>query len=155
MILRLYRLSRLALLWVFALAVALAPWLGGSHAEARPVEAMSLYGSLQGGTLVAPEAMMAHSGGMGHDCASSAESGVVMPDAPVTASDHGQGNNPSHNNQMTGCEDMCRMACHVVVILPATASMPCSLAHAHEVRPVATLETVERDVLVPPPRHLA
>lgn len=148
---RLFRLSRLALLWAFAFAVALAPWLGESHVEARPVGTMVM----QGESPLSSEAMAAHSDAMSHDCASLADAGGVMPDDPVTASGHAAGDTASHNNQMTGCEDMCRMACHVVVILPAVASVPGSLAPAHEVRAVATLETVERDVLVPPPRYAA
>lgn len=148
--LRLFRLSCLALLWAFAFALPLVPALGAGHAGAHLVGPMVM----QGETPSASKADATSLNSTVHDCATLAEPGSDKPEHPGAAA-HGDADNPSHTSQMAGCEDMCRMACHGAVILPVAASLPGAFAPAHEQRPVAALETLERDVLVPPPRPVA
>lgn len=164
MIVRPCWLSRLALLWVFALVVAFAPWLGRGHAGADPVEAVALHGRVQGAgqgegaVQSASVPMLVHSaditrGGMSHGCPHHGGGGPAVADAPLMALDPAPGHMPAPASLMTGCEDMCRMVCHEMVILSAISPLHHVHTQAHEPGPVATLETLAGDVLVPPPRQ--
>ncbi len=141
-----HRLWRTVMMWGLALALLCAPFSGMGPGHAMAASSATSMPAMHPSALPMMAEAAAH-----HDCE---RMGAVPPDpaGPAAFSSYQDELPASQQEQMPCCDDVCLMACHVILMLPPAFALPLPVVQMHEVRVTHGLKTQGMDVLLPPPR---